>query len=329
MANKVSLENQIIVPLIKKGWSIKVYKKNHSVFFATSPNGVLNGAIKFYFRSVSEQSRKQGNRHKLRLQVSEFTLNDTGRNALLGWSEKHGVFVAWNAYLHSKHGKSSMLSCYEETLIKASTEGYADGLRMNKALGFQEKYIAFDQDFLEDYLLNMDEIFNIPANETTIGDDEDEDELEAADEEFTEEDVVGLEEEDNFSEREEKKRIVTIKIRDYKFRRKLLAIYDHGCAVCQTKVVDILQGAHIVPVSHDGTDLEENGILLCANHHLMLDRNLIQIDEDFSLHVRDYLTDENWFKSLSEENGGRIYLPSKKVPSKSNLMKRLEILGKF
>lgn len=327
MAVKVYIKEQIVEPLRNKGWKVIIDEADRTILYLTSPTGEFSESIKFYFKSVTEQSRDQGVRRKLRLQVSKFNLNSNGEDALIGWSEEFKVFVAWNASIHSNHGDSAMLSCYEDILTKASEDGFADGLRWNRALGREEKYIAFEPEFLEQYLLSLTDIFEIPVGDTELDESEDdEDEFEEeADNSLDEDSDVGTHEE--FFERGERKRFVTEKIRDYKFRKKLLEIYTSGCAICGTKFQEILQGAHVVPVSNEGTDHQNNGILLCANHHLMFDRNLIVISEDFTVHVAELVKDEYWYTSLVEDNGGKIYLPISNQPSKENLRRRIELSG--
>lgn len=68
--------------------------------------------------------------------------------------------------------------------------------------------------------------------------------------------------------------------RDAAFRKVVLAVYDHRCAACGTRVVvqpdlSLVEAAHLVPfaVSHD--DRPANGIALCRNHHWAMDRRLI------------------------------------------------------
>jgi len=68
--------------------------------------------------------------------------------------------------------------------------------------------------------------------------------------------------------------------RKQKFREDVLENYDYHCAICDCDEPAILQAAHIIPVSEGGSDAPENGICLCANHHLMLDRKLLKIDPD-------------------------------------------------
>jgi len=72
------------------------------------------------------------------------------------------------------------------------------------------------------------------------------------------------------------------KQRKAEFRRKVLEKYHNQCALCKIGVLEVLQAAHLhsyeVAKSDLSTDDPRCGICLCANHHLMYDRNQIDID---------------------------------------------------
>lgn len=66
--------------------------------------------------------------------------------------------------------------------------------------------------------------------------------------------------------------------RNQKFRKAVLESYGNQCAICHCDEVCLLEAAHITPISEEGSDSPENGICLCANHHIMFDKGLITID---------------------------------------------------
>ena len=63
-------------------------------------------------------------------------------------------------------------------------------------------------------------------------------------------------------------------------RFKFEVIKRHGgtCAVTGLSVIEMLDGAHVVPVSNGGVDDPRNGLLLSASHHRAYDRHLWSID---------------------------------------------------
>ena len=84
------------------------------------------------------------------------------------------------------------------------------------------------------------------------------------------------------SERARKKYSVLQRQRDARFHHAVLEAYGYQCAICRTGIEEVLQAAHLHGFEVADTDLDadkaEHGICLCANHHLMYDRRLIDID---------------------------------------------------
>lgn len=84
------------------------------------------------------------------------------------------------------------------------------------------------------------------------------------------------------SDRERKKYSVSQRERDSRFHLAVLDAYDHRCAICGIDIEAVLQAAHLHPYEVARTnlsaDVPEHGICLCANHHLMYDRGLFEID---------------------------------------------------
>lgn len=95
--------------------------------------------------------------------------------------------------------------------------------------------------------------------------------------------------------------------RNAEFRNKVLRAYSMQCAICRCTEENILQAAHIKAVADGGSDNVSNGICLCANHHLMLDNNLICIDykNDELSYIADSVKCMPWY-SIFLQNGGKI-----------------------
>ena len=100
--------------------------------------------------------------------------------------------------------------------------------------------------------------------------------------------------------------------RDWKFRNNVLRRYNYKCAICRCEEKQILQAAHIQSVANKGNDDMENGISLCANHHLMYDRGLIEIDFDNRrlLNVSESVKNMPWYAVFVDEYNGRIESPN-------------------
>lgn len=64
------------------------------------------------------------------------------------------------------------------------------------------------------------------------------------------------------------------------FRDRLLELHGRRCAITGCDVEAVLEAAHIRPYRGAHTNHESNGLLLRADLHTLLDRNLIAIDPD-------------------------------------------------
>lgn len=96
--------------------------------------------------------------------------------------------------------------------------------------------------------------------------------------------------------------------RDQKFRKSVLNAYSKCCAICRCKEEKLLQAAHIQSVESGGADTVDNGICLCANHHLMLDHNLIAIDfiNRKLTYVADAVKDMAWYTEFENTYMGKL-----------------------
>lgn len=62
------------------------------------------------------------------------------------------------------------------------------------------------------------------------------------------------------------------------FRNTLLRIYGKRCAITGCNVIDVLEAAHLTPYYGDHTNHVQNGLLLRADLHTLLDCHLLAID---------------------------------------------------
>lgn len=65
-----------------------------------------------------------------------------------------------------------------------------------------------------------------------------------------------------------------------RFAFEVVKKYPGGCAACGIVEPSVFEAAHVHPKADRGSDDSRNGILLCANHHKMFDRNLWTIAPD-------------------------------------------------
>ncbi len=90
--------------------------------------------------------------------------------------------------------------------------------------------------------------------------------------------------------------------------RKEICERDQKCMLCNITVPSVLEAAHIKPYKVCANDIErydeDNGILLCSNHHKMFDRCLITFDKNWEVIYSRSLEHEHKLeivKTLSED----------------------------
>ncbi|AYM99751.1 HNH endonuclease [Chryseobacterium sp. 3008163] len=101
------------------------------------------------------------------------------------------------------------------------------------------------------------------------------------------------------------------RLRQSKFRKELLVAYDYTCAVSRSKVIELLEAAHIQPYDGIHTSVVSNGILLRSDIHDLFDiytdgKRLINISADYKIEVHSSLINSEYWKY----NGEKIKLPT-------------------
>ncbi len=105
-----------------------------------------------------------------------------------------------------------------------------------------------------------------------------------------------------------KRESITRLVRSALFSKKVLKMYDYECAICRCNIPEVLQAAHIVPIKERGSDKLENGICLCANHHLMFDNDILKIDfKNLTLRdVKDEAKAMPWYREFIQKYNAQI-----------------------
>lgn len=76
--------------------------------------------------------------------------------------------------------------------------------------------------------------------------------------------------------------------RNPKFKFEILKRYNNRCALSGLSVIEMLDGAHVIPVEKGGSDDVRNGLLLSASLHRAFDANLWAINPDnLKIETRD------------------------------------------
>lgn len=87
-------------------------------------------------------------------------------------------------------------------------------------------------------------------------------------------------------------------VRDQAFRRVVVSIYDHRCAVCGIRMLTpdchtVVDAAHIVPWSLTHNDNVQNGMALCRLCHWTFDEGLIAVSGTYTVIVSKQLSANN------------------------------------
>ncbi len=119
------------------------------------------------------------------------------------------------------------------------------------------------------------------------------------------------------------RRLATIKVRrgQSEFRASLIGAYAGKCAVTGSRIVDLLEAAHILPHA-EGTDYRvSNGLLLRADIHTLYDLHLLSIDERHRVHLSKSLQTSEYLRHHGKD---LLALPSTvgQQPSAQNLQAR-------
>jgi len=176
------------------------------------------------------------------------------------------VMVVWNLALRRKYGGTEELHLErfwkDIHPTRYTAEAFYPTFRGKDKLSYYEKVLILGEEF-------FDSFFSNPEYWMAFNREDD--------------NCPNLRGEEPFpDDRTRKEYSVKQKQRLASFRESVLKAYNYQCAVCRCKVPELLQAAHLHQYTVAETDLiadiPEHGICLCANHHLMYDKYLIDID---------------------------------------------------
>lgn len=272
-----------------------------------------------FIHNVHSTGEGRGNKDECRIQInssSEFEQAKKSRLRVmfLGYFADLDVYTAWDpSSLTGRINIKSVVSVYSRfsVLKKAEKRGMALYLTSNG-----QTVISFRPEFLGLYLENTNLMHRSSESELL--------------ELINKSSVVPVtgEQEATSVMVKKKKYLVSHQrfIRDPRFRKMIGDIYSYRCAMCGIQL-DLVEAAHIIPYPHNmSTNEPQNGLCLCALHHLAFDKGLVFLDADYKIILNDlkikYLKKVgkdaglDKFKNLQESI---ILLPTsaKKCPSKA------------
>lgn len=126
-------------------------------------------------------------------------------------------------------------------------------------------------------------------------------------------------------------RQVKHRLHQRRFRHLVLTAYSSQCAMCRLRQPPLLDAAHILEDRDErGRPEVPNGLALCRIHHAAYDENILGIDPDYRIHVRDDVLEEvdgpMLRHGLQELHGGLIHVPRRvhDRPNRDYLAERFE-----
>lgn len=228
------------------------------------------------------------------------TLENAGAyTVLLGYSPDYGVFVGWQAALYGSFAYSRNVQCREELLREARDTGWA--VAASRIVGGREEVrVAFTPGNLEHYL------------RTSYAADQERGGAEGQWREAfflanTPNATVCIPARRDLKEfvQARRERVAATRLaRDSRFSALVKEQYGQGCALCGVQL-DIVEGAHIIPVREEGSaDEVWNGVALCPNHHGLYDASTFVIRPDLEVRVDDDLV--AYFRENGLDQGLRL-----------------------
>jgi putative restriction endonuclease len=94
-------------------------------------------------------------------------------------------------------------------------------------------------------------------------------------------------------ERRYAERMMKQRLHQPAFRARIISAYETKCAVCRLGHGRLLDAAHITPDSDETSSTSvTNGLCLCKIHHTAYDINILGIDADYTVHIRQDILSE-------------------------------------
>jgi len=101
------------------------------------------------------------------------------------------------------------------------------------------------------------------------------------------------------------------------------------CAICRLNHPELLDAAHIIPDADErGTPVVSNGLSLCKIHHAAYDQDILGIDPDYRVHIREDILRERdgpmLKHGIQELDGSKLILPKQvaEKPDRDRLAQR-------
>jgi putative restriction endonuclease len=322
LPRKNALIQRFVEAVTLSGWNVLILRDEHPAKLSIFRSEQERIVILLYIWNMTHGGYPR-NPDELRIQITgvdHFELEPDVKTVILGWSEDEKIFAGFDVTKHRTLGKSPSFQIRKQAVLTAKTKGFSP-----QEKGNDEIAIAFRPDFAVTYIQEIEGLHQSASRQDFI----------------TLEQIVDAAAEPEVKEIPAGPRKVTLqqvqrKIRDARFRSNIMSVYENRCSMSGIQL-DLLDGAHIIPVEHEtGTDEIKNGLCLSSLHHRAFDNGLIGIRTDFKVILNErklgQLKGMGWdggvelFKSTLRDH---LILPRKAehYPSKDYLLLGQQLRG--
>ena len=126
------------------------------------------------------------------------------------------------------------------------------------------------------------------------------------------------------------------RIRDSGFRRTIVTLYQHRCALCGIRMLTlegytIVDAAHVVPWKYSFDDRPTNGMALCKLCHWSFDKGLMSVGKEYEVLVSKRVSiEQNYPGHILTLTDRPIFTPDEKEfwPAQYNLQKHRQKIFK-
>lgn len=281
---KYELLDNVVQAINESGWNVlyagdtsqhpfllKVYREDESYL------------LRIYVWNLTHGGGAARAADEYRIQITgieRFEQREGEKTLILGWWEQVGVFAGFDFNKHNgRLGASPSIQIREENLRNALINGFSAGDKDNGEIA-----IAFRPDFFVEYVQDLGSLHQLGESARAI---EVVERVAAGNLQINSEEVRALSE-----ERQTTIEIISKKLRDNSFKKRVLNAYGNQCAFSgmQLKLVD---AAHIFPVSEPtSTDDTSNGIALSVLYHRAFDRGLVTLNEQYQIVINEAKMDK-------------------------------------
>ncbi len=272
LLTKEQLLERVGSAIIESGWKVLYLNDSHPFRLAMYREAESHKLL-VYIWNVTHGGGSARPIDEYRIQatgVGHFEQEPGVSTLILGWWQDEGVFAAFDVRKHAGRISESPSLQIRRTYLEAAG---ANGLAACDK-GNQELAVAFRPDFFAEYVRNLEKLHDFGQSvEDTVA-------LETV---AAQPDVSVDELAVSSPARRTVVAAVSRKLRDSRFRKRVLLAYRHRCAFCGIQL-DLIDAAHTVPVSHEASvDETCNALAVCAQHHRAFDQSLLTLRLDYSV----------------------------------------------